>query len=529
MGLLSFDPNYRRVWMFPRNIRYIAPWKIYGILKVLMQCDDDKSDEKAMYRLLAETGIKKKENVRDKNDGGMRTYFAQLEMLGLVYESEEKGKYHYTLAGEAIADEDNPLQVLQYQLLRHQYPSSYGLSANVRIDPRMEIKPFLFLLQLMHDGRLDNYLTNNDAIIPVVYGHNEDCYEFVVSRILESRLSKKGPEDVITNPEIDLYTRRGNPDKALSNMKDIANTALNYLEATQLVIKDVAKGCSRYYFNSNYESLYNQMLSEKNSFIPISSKKDDQSFQRSYGRYLKEKDTRNDSSVTEKKESAVLQFVTYKYIEYLNEHLFDEGIQAFVSEMTRFGIKTSDSMAAVEKLGVKKNQLWENTYLEYAYSGGQYSNEFEQATTDLFVSFGFDESLWIGRRKSKENWRGNFPDIFIKRHGSNNCGMADAKATIAFSLGHSDMLKMKETYLHTNKEIDRSSILQYFIYVAGGFKGNIDNSLLMLSQATGVPVSALDAKGMLNIRRRGFDSNEIERRLLKSGRYISSDEIELMN
>ncbi|MBO4423919.1 MAG: hypothetical protein J5768_00245, partial [Spirochaetales bacterium] len=308
MGILSFDPDYRRVWMFPRNIRFIAPWKVYGILKVLMQCDDDKSDEKAMYRLLAETGIKRKENVRDKNDGGMRTYFAQLEMLGLVFETEQKGKYHYTIAGEAIADEDNPLQVLQYQLLRHQYPSAYGMSANVKMDPRMRVKPFLFLLRLLHDKRLDYCLSNKDAIIPVVYGHNDDCYELVVSKIIESRLSKLGPESVIANPEIDMYTRRGNPEKALDNMKDIANTALNYLEATQLVIKERTQGGNLYTFNEYYEDLYEKMLSESPYFIPISSRKEEQSFQRYYGRYLKEKDTRNESTVVEKKESAVLQF-----------------------------------------------------------------------------------------------------------------------------------------------------------------------------------------------------------------------------
>lgn len=528
MGLLSFDPDYRRVWMFPRNIRYIAPWKIYGILKVLMQCDADKSDEKSMYRLLAETGVKKKENVRDKNDGGMRTYFAQLEMLGLVYETGETGKYHYTIAGESISEEDNPLQVLQYQLLRHQYPSAYGMGANIKMDPRMKIKPFLFLLQLLHDERLGNYLTNKDVIVPVIYGHNYDCYELVVSKILECRVARNGLEDVIINPEIDMYTRRGNPAKALDNMKDIANTALNYLEATQLVIKEREKGVCEYRFNENYESLYAKLLTEKDLFIPIASKEERQSFQRSYGRYQNEKDTRKDATVTEKKESAILQFTMYKYIEFLNEHVFVYDAREFVKEMSKFGIGSDDAIAVVERLETKRKQLWENTYLEYAYSGGQYANEFEKATTNLFVSLGFEDSQWIGRRVSKDNWRGNFPDVFIKRAGSSSCGMSDAKATTAYSLGHSDMLKMKETYVHTNKEIDKSSILKYILYVAGGFKGNIDDSLMMLGKATGVPVSALDAKGLLKIKNRGFSTDFIEAKLLKSGRYVSSDEIELL-
>ena len=70
MGLLDFDLKTRRVWMFPRNIRDIAPWKLYRILKILVQCDDidqySGEDQKMMYRLLEESGIKKKGEIRDR-------------------------------------------------------------------------------------------------------------------------------------------------------------------------------------------------------------------------------------------------------------------------------------------------------------------------------------------------------------------------------------------------------------------------------------------------------------------------------
>lgn len=529
MGLLSFNPEYRRIWMFPRNIRYIAPWKIYGILKVLMQCDDDKSDEKAMYKLLAATGIKRKENVRDKNDGGMRTYFAQLEMLGLVYETENSNKYHYTIAGDAIANEDNPLQVLQYQLLRHQYPSAYGLSPNVKMDPRMKVKPFLFIIRLLHDDRLDRKLTNEDVIIPVVYGHNDDCYEFVVEKIIKGRQSKNGVAGVIDNPNIDMYTRRGNPGKAFDNMKDIANTALNYLEATQLVLKNKnEKGRNEYVFNEYYENIYQKLLLEKDIFIQIESKKEVQSFQRSYGRYLKEKDTRKESEIQEKKESPSIQFATYKYVEFLNDNLFVYDTSRFISEMDSFGISLQDTTTVIDRLSNKKNQLWENTYLDYAFSGGLYSSQFEQATVELLISIGFDESEWTGRRKSYDNWRGNFPDVFIKRKGTVECGLGEVKATSSFSLGHSDMLKMKDTYVYTNNEIYKGSKLIYFIYIAGGFKGDIDRSLSMLSEATGVPVSAIDAKGMLKIKERNLGRDIIEKEIFQSKRFISSGEIGLL-
>ena len=293
-NLLSFDPYTRRIWMFPRNIRDIAPWKLYKILKVLIQCEDvnqySGEEQQMMYRLLDESGIKKKGNTRDKNPGGMRTYYSQLETLGLVFKTEESKSYSYTIAGETIANEENPLAVLQYQLLRHQYPSAYGLGQNVKIDSRMRVKPFMFLLGLLHDYRLDNYLTNFDVVFPVIYGHNMDCYDFVVNKILEFR-DKKDFREVIDNWEIDLYTPRGSADKAINNMCDIANTAINYLKAAALVIEDGSiLGRLKYVFNTNYESLYQRFLKEKDNFIPIRGRQDYESFQRAYGRYDKNKD-----------------------------------------------------------------------------------------------------------------------------------------------------------------------------------------------------------------------------------------------
>ena len=532
-NLLSFDPDTRRIWMFPRNIRDIAPWKLYKILKVLLQCEDvnqySGEEQQMMYRLLDESGIKKKGKTRDKNPGGMRTYYSQLETLGLVFRAESSKSYSYTIAGETIANEENPLSVLQYQLLRHQYPSAYGLGQNVKIDSRVRVKPFMFLLRLLHDQRLENYLTNFDVVFLVIYGHNIDCYEFVVSKILEFR-SKDDFREVIDNWEIDLYTPRGSADKAINNMCDIANTAINYLKAAALIIVEGNnKGRTKYIFNANYETLYQQFLKEEDSFIPIRGKQDYESFQRAYGRYDKNKDNRSLSECTSQtKVSPALQFATFKYVEYLNDHLFEDDSILFVAEMASYGISSKDSIAAVERLSPRKISLQENTYLDYAFSGGTLSNEFEKSTTELLKSLGFSDSQWIGRRKSQKNWRGNFPDVYIKKPETMDCGLADAKASSSYSLGHADMLKMKDTYIHTNDEIEPGSHLVYFVYISGGYKGDINNSLSMLSRSTNIPVSAVDARGMLKLLDKHWTAEEIEERIFMSGEYISSDQIELM-
>ncbi len=72
--LLSFDESTRRIWMFPRNIRNIEPWKLNQILKVLMYNEDldhfSSEDQKMIYRLFEEVGIKRKGETRDNNPAG---------------------------------------------------------------------------------------------------------------------------------------------------------------------------------------------------------------------------------------------------------------------------------------------------------------------------------------------------------------------------------------------------------------------------------------------------------------------------
>ena len=536
--LVNFDPTTRRMWMFPRNIREITPWKIYGVLKLLMQSDDmnqySREDQKVIYQLLEEANIKKPSATRDKNPGGMRTYYAQLECLGLIFKTKDKKSYNYTIAGEAIAEENNPLQVLQYQLLRHQYPSAYGLSQNVKMDPRLKVKPFLFLLKLLHDERLEGYITNAETVFPVIYGHNKDCHEYVVNKILKYR-ECQDYNKTIDDWEFDLYTPRGSNkwELCISNALNIGNTALCYMTAVALLSKDTAKqkGLTKYIFNTNYEDLYQEFLATEDTFIPISSKDEYQSFQRAYGRYQKEKDNRSITDLKQKKESPELQFATFKYIEYINDNLFDDDPNIFVAEMQKYGISQHSAVEAIERINNRKISIQEQTYLEYAYSGGLQSEEFEKATTELLKSLGFINSQWIGRRKSYNNWRGNFPDIYIKKPNTVECGMADTKASAIYSLGHSDMLKLKDTYVHTNKEIEKDSVLKYFLYIAGGFKGEIETSLSQLSEATGIPVAAIDAKGMLRLKQlhdNGWSTEKIEQNIFFSTSYHSSDELQLL-
>ncbi len=516
--------------MFPRNIRNIVPWKLHQALIVLMKCSDlnikSGDDQKYIYRMLEEAGIKGKSNTRDKNPGGMRTYLAQLSMLGMLYEDKEN-QYRYTIAGQNLAEGNNPLRVLQYQLLRHQYPSAYGLGRNVMIDPRMRVKPFMFLIRLMRDERLERYLSCEDMIIPVLYGHNDDCYELCVQKILISRM--KGIEAAIDDFELDLYTPRSGMGKNLGNVKDIANTGKNYLEAACLIVDGgKVSGKSIYSFNENYVDVFEQMLAEKSDFLDCSNDGDKESFQRAYGRYDKTKDTRSDNETKAEKESPEAAFVQFRYVIYANDNLFVAEEEPFYNEMKEMGISSTVVSKALEPYKKKRRSIDENNFLEAANSGGEKSEEFEKGLTNLFISLGFDGSQWIGRKKSHANWRGNFPDVLVRRSETRDAGFIDAKASSGYSLGHDDMLKMKETYVGCMGELDSESNLCYFVYVAGGFKGNVDQSVRQLERATGIPVTAMDARTVLRLRDKEWSAADIEKKVLVHGGLLTEAELAFM-
>ena len=167
--------------------------------------------------------------------------------------------------------------------------------------------------------------------------------------------------------------------------------------------------------------------------------------------------------------------------------------------------------------------------MEYANSGGQFSREFEIATTSLLKSYGFDLTEWTGSKVPPTDRIGGYADVFIRRSGSYHCGLADTKATSQYALGHKDILAMEETYCKTYKEIQPDAVLSYCLYIAGGFKGDIANSLRTLSARINLPASACYADAMLAIGKlveKGWSADDIEQKLFCSGKALSIDDIE---
>lgn len=192
---------------------------------------------------LEKAGLKRTGDRRDQRGGGGRTYFAWLSSLGLVFLEKKTGMVRLTLAGEAILSGNEPEKVLRNQVLKYQFPSPFSLSpssAKTRVAERFHIRPFRFLLKLLCDERLEYCLSQEEiGRVAAVEADNEDSetYEKVVSRILKYR------EDGIaslTDDFFNLYTPstgKVNIFHPYSHLDDLANTLINWLDYTGLIIR----------------------------------------------------------------------------------------------------------------------------------------------------------------------------------------------------------------------------------------------------------------------------------------------------
>ena len=129
---------------------------------------------------LERDGLKRVGERRDHSGSGGRTYQAWLSSLGLIFIQESTGTPFLTLAGEAIIQGKSPVTILKDQVLKYQFPSSFGIKTHV--SGRFKVHPFIFLLRLLWDQRIKYLTVDEIAKIVITEGENdsEQCFEHVV-------------------------------------------------------------------------------------------------------------------------------------------------------------------------------------------------------------------------------------------------------------------------------------------------------------------------------------------------------------
>lgn len=533
MSLVSHDPRYRRTWMFQRNIRRISPWKIKLILLSIQRaiggCAWNQASQDRLCKSFEEEKIKRSGTQYDARSGGPRTYLAQLKNLGLVFQRKGSDKrIYFTRAGEDILEGVPPLQIIQAQLLNHQYPSFYSANRNVLIHPHIKIKPFVFVLMLLHDSRIEA-LNDNELIVPIVFGHGYKCFDLCVEKILSIR-SGTAVEAILRNPAEDLYTPRSrerNLEEGLRDIKDIANTCRNWLVASQLVETfDDGRG-ERIRISQKHLLVVETAISQKENFVHEPER--EEAFQRRYGCWDRKKDTRalsdNDSSsVTMGRE-----IIAAKFYEYCREKMITEIPLDLVDNLMRDdGLEKRLIIETLKPLIAYGLEYFEAEFVDMSTGGNETAIEFEKAVCSLFADRFQFQVKHTGQLKRQG--KGAYADSFVVALDAKHCAIIDAKARPHYSLNATDYYTMKANYIPNYLELTegRSLDLEFCLYVAGGFAKGINNDLYRLKNETGIPVSAVDALDLLSISKK-FQSDKQQpalRRLFSNARLVTAGDFQ---
>jgi len=524
--------GFRRIWMFPRNIRRIYPWKIAQILSLLNELTEyekwsgNQILQNAFCKSLEKASLKKTGIQYDPKSGGPRTYFSQLLGLGLIFMRDDKTVY-LTKAGEDLADGVAPLPILQNQLLKYQYPSVYGNNKNVRINPQIKVKPFMFILELLMTRDI-KYLTNEEIAIPVIYGHNRGCLEVCIEKILQIR-NGVSLLDIIDNKEQDLYLPRSNVTdlEKINNIKDIGNTCKNYLQACCLISVEDEAGREKIYFSEDAGNIVYSNLEHVDEFIDTS--KGDESFQRSYGAWDRTKDTRLlVAEESEQFKSPEDRIILSCFYELAGNEIIDHMPEDFIGKMhSDFGFPKTKIRDVIHSHLTNALNYFESTFIALSYSGAGGATEFEKAVCSLFEKKFYFKTKHTGQLKRTEGV-GGFADVFAVALDEKHCAVIDTKASARYQLPSKDYRAMMHSYIPNYLELtdNKKLKIEFGSFVAGGFRGNINSKLKSIKENSGVACSAVKASDLILIAKKGLGKEgqtELRKFLCKSKQLAFED------
>lgn len=506
MSLVPHNPRFRRLWMVPRNKRDIPAWKISQLLSIFQQMAGQRQWsgnlrlQEMFRRELERLGLKRPGRQRDGNPGGDRTYAKQLECLGLVFK-RPVGTYGLTLAGQAIVDGAPPLRILQTQLLRHQYPSAYGYSQNIWINPAVRVKPFIFILELLRRPEIRN-LTDEELIIPVVYGHNHDCLDLCVQKILALR-GGQALRTLIDSPAPDLHTRKcqsRNVDERLADVRNIANTFSCYASSTNLVIVDDSERLQRISFNPAVEELFAQELANRDTYLP--QPENQESFQRAYGRWSAGRDSRADAELTPATLDLEMGCITAQLREYCESHADGQFPESLLTHLvTDYGYAVEKVRQAAGQLLPRVRTIFDERFIELSTCRGdnRAARLFEEAICAIFRDRLHFNAEHTGARP--RGGVGGYADIFLRALDPGYCAILDAKSYSRYDLPAQDIRAMGD-YAASFRELlppGETATLEYSGYVAGGLSPAIPDRLKDVSTLTGIPCMAVSARKLLDL------------------------------
>jgi hypothetical protein len=488
-------------WMVPKNKRTLThiPFTLPIFLEVANEGEGWKGNrinQRKFEEMMENSENKGKGNPRDKNSGGARTYRAQYVALGLIFldTSINPPVYRPTWAGEMILNSENPIEILQYQLLKLQYPSVYSVTQGVNINPEFKIRPFLFVCKLLLDPEI-GYITKSEfGRFVIVYGKTENDFDHVKKLILAYRedpdnyvLPETFMQDssgVATTSKHDLNTRIG-------FLEDKANIFFNYLDSTHLCARPTS--LDRLEIDKHAIEIITDFISENRPLLNYTGKYTrntidiaDESFQRHYGLdNTHSKDNRRFGQQTVRNNKTIENRVMWAY--YTSDIvIFDitEEVINYIHDKT--GVRKEEINNILDNKHPETLTYFETNLIELGRSGKKDAIKFEKKIESVFKSvFGY-KTKHIGQVRPKYRKGGNI-DIIVISDSAKYCGIIDTKSySSSYSLPNDHIHRLVQDYIPHINEHSEGNPLSFFMYVSDSFSAGFNSNVRDVKNISGV-------------------------------------------
>lgn len=234
--------------------------------------NSNREVQKKYEEILVEKGLKR-ENISKDGSGG-RTWTAMLRTYSIIYMSSD-GYIIPTKVGLELLGGNKIFENLTKQLLTLQIPNAYFISAGFRpkFDENFRIRPIRFLIKLVCQNSLENYITKEEIIFFAMTAKKDSDLQEVTQNILDFRSSDASKKQEIKDNIGSLLDYRNRLDKNARTFEeansDVASTFMKQAGYTELVeYKNsklyISEGLSsiknkleefdiRYPFNTRYE------------------------------------------------------------------------------------------------------------------------------------------------------------------------------------------------------------------------------------------------------------------------------------
>ena len=536
----------RTLWMFPRNIRTAKPAELGMVVRALSNAlasskdsylDQDSQD--VYSSTLNNLNLKNGGKLQSSNSGGIRTYLAYLEQLGLIFRRSANKKknikagVYLTLAGVEVANLKDPVSVMIKQTLRMQFPSPYSQGRHVNIHSSVEVKPAIFITKMAESVELNNYISSEDAAIAVIYGHTMKDLKTVIAKCLKARLHYRNNKNknnktkrieaiksILDNPTSDLFTNKtkGNPvDKRVDDIFAIGNTIINRLTSTGILLKKIGT-LSDYeteilILNKKYKSVISIINKEK--IVSPKAYANQEYWQRNLGRGHKTKDTRKNVKCRKYNLKEIKEQFKQDTLAAYNQYgtLFDKD-NFCKSYSTKMGKSISDLRKIVDEVLPNANGDNERQLIETGSDINRHRDFEINITHYLRNAFSKADVEHIGQKKRQDTTHTNSDFADVMYHSSDHSIIQiDAKALSGkkeYSYPGTDMAK-SEAYVKYPEEIfpHEGDKQQCFVIVSPRFKEKAYLRVSKSEKRTKVPFRLISINELIELVD-GAKSNDVK-------------------